>query len=161
MDRARNKPSEQTMGNRAADEGNKQGTRVEGCGRQGTKRIRRRLELRWNKVLFSCLWRRKFCNQSKLFHQIKKVFSGNTLQEKVGKHMINQFHGENTAFFNFLPVLGNLGNLKGNKAKHNNKTVLIIIIIIIIIMMMMINTYMHINMMHDTYLKRWTVRLSL
>ena len=80
--------------------------------------------------------------------------------------MINQFHADNTAFFNFLPVLGNLGNLKGNKAKHNNKTVLIIItiiiiIIIIIIIMMMINTYMHINMMHDTYLKRWTVRLSL
>ena len=91
-----------------------------------------------------------------MFHQIKNVFPGNTLQEKVGKHKINQFHRENTAFFYFLPVLGNLGNLKGDKAKDNNKTVLIIIIIIIII-----NTYMHINMMHDTYLKTWTARLSL
>ena len=77
-----------------------------------------------------------------MFHQIKNVFSGNTLQEEFGKHQINQFHGENTAFFNFLPVLGNLRNLKRNKAKDNNKTVLIIIIII------MINTYMHINMIH-------------
>ena len=67
--------------------------------------------------------------------------------------MINQFHAENTAFFNFLPVLGNLRNLKRNKAKDNNKTVLIIIIIITIIIIM-INTYMHIKMMHDTYLKR-------
>ena len=92
-----------------------------------------------------------------MFHQIKNVFPGNTLQEKVGKHKINQFHRENTAFFYFLPVLGNLGNLKGDKAKDNNKTVLIIIIIIIII----INTYMHINMMQDTYLKTWTARLSL
>ena len=93
-----------------------------------------------------------------MFHQIKNVFPGNTLQEKVRKHKINQFHAENTALFNFLPVLGNLRNLKRNKAKDNNKTVLIIIIIIIIII---INTYMHINMMHDTYLKRWIARLSL
>ena len=90
-----------------------------------------------------------------MFHQIKNVFPGNTLQEKVGKHKINQFHAENTALFNFLPVLGNLRNLKRNKAKDNNKTVLIIIIIIII------NAYMHINMINDTYLKRWTARLSL
>ena len=90
-----------------------------------------------------------------MFHQIKNVFPGNTLQEKVRKHKINQFHAENTALFNFLPVLGNLRNLKRNKAKDNNKTVLIIIIIIII------NTYMHINMMHDTYLKRGIARLSL
>ena len=97
-----------------------------------------------------------------MFHQIKNVFSGNTLQEEFGKHQINQFHAENTAFFNFLPVLGNLRNLKGNKAKDNNKTVLIIIIImIIIIIIIMINTYMHINMIHDTYFKRWTARLSL
>ena len=90
-----------------------------------------------------------------MFHQIKNVFPGNTLQKKVGKHKINQFHAENTALFNFLPVLGNLRNLKRNKAKDNNKTVLIIIIIIII------NAYMHINMINDTYLKRWTARLSL
>ena len=99
-----------------------------------------------------------------MFHQIKNVFPGNTLQEKVGKHKINQFHRENTAFFYFLPVLGNLGNLKGDKAKDNNKTVLIIIVIIIIkiiIIIIIINTYMHINMMHDTYLKTWTARLSL
>ena len=98
-----------------------------------------------------------------MFHQIKNVFPGNTLQEKVGKHKINQFHAEYTALFNFLPVLGNLRNLKRNKAKDNNKTVLIIIIIIIIIILLLIiiYTYMHINMMHDTYLKRWTARLSL
>ena len=123
-DRSRNKPSEQTMGNRTANKVNIQGTRVQPCRRHGTKGIRRRFELRWNKILFTCPWRWKFCNQSKLFHQIKNVFPGNTLQEKVGKHKINQFHGENTAFFNFLPVLGNLRNLRRNKVKDNNKAFL-------------------------------------
>ena len=40
-----------------------------------------------------------------------------------------------------------------------NKNRLIIIIIIITILYS--NTYMHINMIHDTYLKRWTAKLSL
>ena len=39
--------------------------------------------------------------------------------------------------------------------------IVIIIIIIIIIIILYSNTYMHINMIHDTYLKRWTARLSL
>ena len=121
MDRSRKEPSEQTMGNRTAEKVNKQGTRVQPWGHHGTKRIRWHIELTWNKILFTYLWRWKFCNQSKLFHQIKNVFPGNTLQEKVGKHKINQFHWENTAFFDFLPVLGNLRNLRRNKVKDNNK----------------------------------------
>ena len=42
-----------------------------------------------------------------------------------------------------------------------NKNRLIIIIIIMIITILYSNTYMHINMIHDTYLKRWTAKLSL
>ena len=121
-DRSRNKPSEQTKGNRTADEVNKQGTRVEGCGCHGTKRIRRRFELRWNKVFFSCLWRWKFSNQSKLFHQIQNVFPGNALQKKFGKHMIQQFHAENTAFFDFLPVLCKLRDLRRKNTMNDHKT---------------------------------------
>ena len=39
--------------------------------------------------------------------------------------------------------------------------IIIIVIIIIIIIILYSNTYMLINMIHNTYLKRWTVRLSL
>ena len=120
-DRSRNKPSEQTMGNRTADKVNKQGTRVQPWGRHGTKGIRRSFELRWNKILFTCLWRWKFCNQSKLFHQIKNVFPGNTLQKKFGKDMIKQFHAENTAFFDFLPVLCKLRDLRDNNKRNDHK----------------------------------------
>ena len=39
--------------------------------------------------------------------------------------------------------------------------IIIVIIIIIIIIILYSNTYMLINMIHNTYLKRWTARLSL
>ena len=120
-DRSRNKSSEQTMGKRAGDEVNLQRTRVQPWGRHGTKGIRRSFELRWNKILFTCLWRWKFCNQSKLFHQIKNVFPGNTLQKKFGKDMIKQFHAENTAFFDFLPVLCKLRDLRRNNKRNVKK----------------------------------------
>ena len=45
---------------------------------------------------------------------------------------------------------------------NKNRLIIIIkIIIIIIITILYSNTYMHINMIHDTYLKRWTAKLSL
>ena len=43
----------------------------------------------------------------------------------------------------------------------NKNRLIIIIIIIIIITILYSNTYMHINMIHDAYLKRWTAKLSL
>ena len=44
---------------------------------------------------------------------------------------------------------------------NKNRLIIIIIITIIIITILYSNTYMHINMIHDTYLKRWTAKLSL
>ncbi|CAH3192702.1 unnamed protein product [Porites evermanni] len=49
------------------------------------------------------------------------VFPGNVLQKKFGKHMIKQFHAENTAFFDFLPVLCKLRDLKRNNKRNVKK----------------------------------------
>ena len=56
-----------------------------------------------------------------MFHQIQNVFPGNALKKKFGKHMIKQFHAENTAFFDFLPVLCKLRDLRRNNKRNVKK----------------------------------------
>ena len=56
-----------------------------------------------------------------MFHQIQNVFPGNALKKKFGKHMIKQFHAENTAFFDFLPVLCKLRDLRRNNKRNIKK----------------------------------------
>ena len=117
-DQSRNKPCEQAMRDRTSNKVNIKRTRVWAWGYHGTNGIRWHFELAWHKILYISFRRWKLCNQTKLFHQVQNVILCSALQKKLRKHMMKQFHAEDTTFFNFLPEFGNLGFLS-NKMQRD------------------------------------------